>query len=96
MGLLNIFRRKKVDDEPARRARLVRTGRVVEGIILDVRGDSAGGVTHIFYSYVISGVGYESSQALDDQQRLREAEYAPGARVTVRYDRGRPFSSVVV
>ncbi|MCA1565200.1 MAG: DUF3592 domain-containing protein [Acidobacteria bacterium] len=96
MGLLDLFKRKKVDTEAARRAALLRTGRVGEGVILDVTITDAGDITHVFYNYSVNGVEYESSQTLDEPQRQHQADYYPGARITVRYDPHRPANSVVV
>ena len=96
MGILDIFRRKKSDDEATRRATLLRTGRITEGSIFDVITDEAGAITQVFYNYEINGVEYESSQALDAQQRDRSADYFPGARVTVRFNPRQPGNSVVV
>ncbi|MDT7602543.1 MAG: hypothetical protein QOF61_540 [Acidobacteriota bacterium] len=96
MGLLSFFRRGKVDAEAERRTRLLRTGRIADGTIFDVGTDDGGDITHIFYSYNISGVEYESSQTLNDAQRQRPADYSPGAGCTVRYDPHQPANSVVV
>ncbi|HEX8180257.1 MAG TPA: DUF3592 domain-containing protein [Pyrinomonadaceae bacterium] len=96
MGLLGIFRRKQANTEAARRARLLRTGRIAEGTVIDIGNDAQGTVTHIFYSYEINGVEYESSQSLEDDQLARPAAYAPGAHVTIRYDPRQPANSVVV
>ena len=97
MPFLDRFRRKKEDPEVARRARLLRTGRIAEGTIVDIGSETASGAfTQIFYRYNISGVEYESSQALDREQQQRQTEYAPGARITVRYDPHQPGNSIVV
>lgn len=96
MPLPNLFRRKKVDAEAERRARLLQTGRITDGVVIDTGNDEAGSIRQIYYRYEISGVEYESSQLLDDEQRRREAEYAPGAHVTIRYHPGQPGNSVVV
>ena len=96
MSFLNFFRRKKGDPEKARRAHLLKRGRIAEGRILDVSGDDKTGViTHIYYQYEISGVEYESSQSLDEEQQLRSVDYAPGAKITVRYNPHQPGNSVV-
>jgi len=95
MGLLNRFRRQK-DDESSRIARLLLSGRIVDGRVVDVREDAEGNVTMAFYSYSVSGVDYESSQLLNpEQQRLTNC-YFPGARVTIRYDPRQPPNSTVV
>jgi hypothetical protein len=97
MPFLDRFRRKKDDPDVARRARLLRNGRIAEGTILDIGGEAEPGIfTQIFYRYEISGVEYESSQMLDREQQQRQTEYSPGARITVRYDPHQPGNSVVV
>ena len=96
MGILDIFRRRKTDDEAGRRDRLLRAGRITEGSIFDVITDEAGAITHVFYNYEINGVEYESSQLLDSGQRQRSGDYFPGARVTVRFNPRQPGNSVVV
>ena len=96
MGIFRIFRRKKSDDEASRRAELLRTGRITEGSISDVVTDESDRINQIFFNYTINGVDYESSQTLDPEQQLRQADYFPGARVTVRYNHLRPGNSVVV
>ena len=96
MGILDLFRRKKVDDEAKRRAELLRAGRIADGSVFDVVMDEAGSITQIFFNYEIAGVEYESSQSLDPEQRRRSGDYFPGARVTVRYNPRQPGNSVVV
>ena len=96
MGLLDLFRRKKTDTEAARRALLMRTGRIGEGVVLDVTTTDANDITHVYYSYSVNGVEYESSQSLDEAQRQRQGDYYPGARITVRFDPRRPANSAVV
>jgi hypothetical protein len=96
MGLLNLFRRDKGDPEAARRALLLRTGRIADGSILDVGTDEAGRVTHVFYTYDFNGVAYESSQTLDAGQLARSRDYFAGAHCTVRFDPRQPTNSVVV
>jgi hypothetical protein len=96
MGLLDLFKRKQVDTEAARRELLMRTGRIGEGVVLDVTITDANEITHVFYTYNVNGVEYESSQSLDDAQRQRPSDYYPGARITVRFDPRRPANSAVV
>ncbi|MGH9969121.1 MAG: DUF3592 domain-containing protein [Pyrinomonadaceae bacterium] len=95
MSFLDRFRRKK-EDETARFARLAKTGRIVEGSVIDVRSNDHERITHVFYRYDIAGVDYESSQELNDEQKTREASYAPGARIIIRYDPRQPGNSIVV
>jgi hypothetical protein len=96
MSFLDRFRRKKVEDEATRRSRLLLTGRITDGTILDITSDSSGEVSEIFFTYNISGVDYEASEKLSHEQRGRQHDYAPGASITVRYDPRRPGNSVVV
>jgi hypothetical protein len=95
MSFLDRFRKKK-EDEASRISRLLRTGRIVEGEILDVTSDPSGRTTHVFYTYNIAGVDYESSQALDQKQQDACERYSPGGRVVIRYDPRQPGNSVVV
>jgi len=96
MPLRNLFRSKKGDPEAERRARLLRNGRIADGIILDTGNDDAGAIRQIYFHYEVSGVEYESSQLLDSGQLQRQSEYFPGAHVTIRYDPHQPGNSVVV
>jgi hypothetical protein len=96
MPLSNLFRKKKADPELERRTRLLQGGRITEGVIIDTGNDDFGDVRQVYFSYEVSGVEYESSQLLNDEQRERELDYSPGARVTIRYDPHRPTNSVVV
>jgi len=95
MGFLDLFRRKQ-DDESARAARLLKTGRIVEGRVVDVSEDEQGNVTHVFYCYCVNGVDYESSQALTLEQQRYKTKYIPGARITLRYDPRQPPNCIVV
>ena len=96
MPLSNLFRRKKSDPEAERRARLLRGGRITEGVVFDVGSDDTGAIRQIYFHYEVSGVEYESSQLLDAGQRQRPGDYFPGARVTVRFNPRQPGNSVVV
>ena len=97
MSLLARFRRKKEDGDPevARRAMLLRAGRLGEATVLgtDLDGD---GNAMLSYSYTIGGVDYQAFQRQDAEQLLRKNDYLPGARVALRYDPRRPANSFVV
>jgi hypothetical protein len=95
MSLLARFRRKKEDPEVARRALLLRAGRLGEATVLgtDVDGD---GNAMLSYSYTIGGVDYQAFQRQDAEQLLRKNDYLPGATVTLRFDPRRPANSFVV
>ncbi|MGB9181878.1 MAG: hypothetical protein WCB68_21795 [Pyrinomonadaceae bacterium] len=97
MGLFNLFRRKKRDDEAERRALLLRAGRITEGTVAEVGADVEGGeITRILYSYVVNSVEYQSWQTLDPEQRQQQANYLPDSRVTIRYDPKHPGNSIVI
>ena len=95
MSLLARFRRKKEDPEVARRALLLRAGRIGEATLLgtDLDGD---GNAMLSYSYTVGGVDYQAFQRLDAGQLLRENDYLPGSRVALRFDPRRPANSFVV
>ena len=95
MGFLGRFLRKK-DDESSRVARLLATGRITEGRVVDVTEDADGNITQVFYSYNVGGVDYESSQLLTPEQQSSKAKYIPGARITIRYDPHHPANCLVV
>jgi len=95
MSFLDRFRKKK-EDEAARISRLLKTGRIVEGLVLDNTLDQAGLITQVFYTYNVAGVEYESSQELGLHQQDPRKDYSPGAKVTIRYDPRQPANSVVV
>jgi len=95
MSFLARFRRKKEDSEIARRALLLRQGRIGEATVLGTDPDGDGN-TMLSYSYTIGGVDYQAFQRLDAEQLLRENYFLPGARVALRYDPHRPANSLVV
>ena len=95
MSFLDRFR-KKVEDEASRIARLSKSGRMTDGNIIDAVSDNSGRITQVTYTYELSGVLYESSQALDAVQQERSFDYAPGKQIVVRYDPRQPANSIVV
>ena len=95
MSFLDRFR-KRTEDEASRIARLSKTGRMVDGKIIDAVSDNDGRILQVSYTYEIAGVQYESSQELSDLQRQRPRDYAPGKQIVIRYDPRRPANSVVV
>ncbi|HEU4837329.1 MAG TPA: DUF3592 domain-containing protein, partial [Pyrinomonadaceae bacterium] len=88
--------RKRTEDEASRIARLSKTGRMVDGKIIDAVSDNDGRLLEVSYSYEIAGVQYESSQPLSPAQQERPHDYAPGKQIVVRYDPRRPANSIVV
>jgi hypothetical protein len=95
MSFLDRFR-KRTEDEASRIARLSKTGRMVDGKIIDAVTDNDGRILQVSYSYELAGVQYESSQTLSELQQQRPHEYAPGKQIVVRYDPRRPVNSIVV
>jgi hypothetical protein len=95
MSFLDRFRRK-TEDEASRIARLAKTGRMTDGRIIDAVSNRDGKIVQVIYTYMLAGVLYESSQELSELQQQRDAEYAPGKQITVRYDPRQPANSIVV
>lgn len=86
MGLFNIFKQKKqVETENTRREFLLVHGRITEGTIVD-SDTSESGEEIVFYIYNVQGVDFESSEMLTAEQSENPLQYAPGAKVGVRFD----------
>lgn len=95
MSFLGRFRRSKEDPEVARRALLIKAGRIGEATILGLDIDGQG-QTILSYCYTVGGVDYETVQQLDTEQLSRKDDYLPGSRAPMRYDPRRPANSLVV
>jgi hypothetical protein len=89
--------------ERERRAELVRSGRIIDGTILDFSETESGdpalaqGIRFILYKYEIGGVAYECSQevtALADY--VKPEDLRLGFPCSVRYDVRRPENSIVL
>ncbi len=86
MGLFNIFKPKKnAESEATRREFLLVNGRITEGTIVDSETTESGEEI-VFYIYNVQGVDFESSEMLSSEQRENPLQYAPGAKVGVRFD----------
>lgn len=86
MGLFDIFKRKnKGLSESGRREFLLKHGRITEGTIIDSE-TAANGDEIAYYYYRINGVDFESSDILSDTQKQNPIKYAPGAKVSIRFD----------
>jgi hypothetical protein len=85
MGLFDLFRRKKLPSESERRAFLLKRGRIAEGTIID-SDTKENGDEIAYYFYTINGVDFESSDVLNDEQKKETLKYAPGAKVSIRFD----------
>ena len=95
MSFLGRFRRKQEDPEVARRALLLRSGRLGEATVLATDTDGEGNEI-LSYCYTVGGVDYETVQRLDAEQLRRKDYYLPGSRVDLRYDPRHPTNSLVV
>jgi hypothetical protein len=88
------------EEEKARREFLVKSGRLVDGMSLDVcevQAEDGQTLTMLIYSYRIGGVDYECSQDLTDIRDFVDAgKVRAGFPCTVRYQPGNPQNSIVV
>ncbi len=86
--------------ELARRQLLVQTGRLVDGMLLDVCSVEATDgrtLTMLLFSYRIGGVDYECSQDITLMGSVVDAaRVRAGFPCTVRYQSGNPQNSIVV
>lgn len=86
--------------ERARRLNLALTGRLVDGMLLDVREmtvEEGRTLTMLEYSYRIGGVEYECSQEITHMGAVVDpAEVRAGFPCSVRYLPGSPQNSIVV
>ncbi len=103
-----VLRRRPTPEEieRERRAQLVRSGRIIDGTILDIaeaEAETAPGPDHpreiryILYKYEIGGVAYECSQEVTTLRDLvNPTELRLSFPCSVRYDTHRPENSIVV
>jgi hypothetical protein len=86
--------------ERARRLFLVQSGRLVDGMLLDICEVDAGDgrtLTMLLYSYRIAGVDYECSQDITDMRTVVDAaQVRVGFPCSVRYQPGNSQNSIVV
>ncbi len=94
MGFLDKVLRKKPLDPDEWRQKLLATGRITDGVIIDTYFD-ADGAEIAMYSYTLNGVDFESSAVLTREQQNDPVSYAPGAKVAVRYDPRNQGNSVI-
>lgn len=94
MGLISWWKNRKRPSAEERRRRLLETGRITEGTILDVEAAEDGGQL-IYFTYRVQGVDFESAEPMTEEQAARPAKYAPGATVNVRFDTKNYGNSVV-
>jgi len=92
--------------ERARRQFLVQSGRLVDGMLLDVcevqapaksKSEPGRNLILLLYNYRIGGVNYECSQDITDMPGVVDAAHVrAGFPCTVRYQPGHPQNSIVV
>ena len=101
-----IVRRRPTAEEieRERRAQLVRSGRIIDGTILDitemetpVEPDQQREISFVLYQYEIGGVAYECSQEVTAlRDFVNPAELRLSFPCSVRYDIHRPENSIVI
>lgn len=102
VALWMIFRKRPSADEIeyARRHFLVQSGRLVDGMLLDifdVPGEDGDTRAMLLYSYRIGGVDYECSQDVTYMRMIVDpATIRVGFPCSVRYQPGNPQNSIVV
>lgn len=86
MSLFDIFKNKKNNLSPNENRELLQThGRITDGLIIDSETNEAGEQI-VFYTYNIQGVDFESSEILIGEQLRNPLQFAPGAKVGIRFD----------
>jgi hypothetical protein len=103
-----ILRRRPTPEEieRARRQFLVKSGRLVDGMLLDVcevtapprnKREEARKLTLLLFNYRIGGVDYECSQDITDLSGIVDAAHVrAGFPCSVRYQPGNPQNSIVI
>ena len=103
VGAVFYVRRKRPTEEELERARrkmLSLTGRVIDGMLLDIREitlEDGRPLTMLEYSYRSSGVDYECSQDITTLLNVVDpGEMRAGFPCSVRYQTGNPQNSIVI
>ena len=102
LALWMVFRKRPTAEEleRARRLFLAHSGRLVDGMLLDVcevEAEDGRTLTMLLYSYRIGGVDYESSQDITDMRGVVDAlQVRAGFPCSARYQPGNPHNSIVV
>jgi hypothetical protein len=108
IALLLVFRKRPTAEEleRARRLFLAQSGRLVDGMLLDIydieappqsKDESARTLTMLLYSYHIGGVDYECSQDITTMgDCVNVSEVRAGFPCSARYQPGNPQNSIVV
>jgi len=108
VGLWLLLRKRPTPEEieRARRRLLALSGRLVDGMLLDVceveaparsKNEQPRTLTMLLYKYRIAGVDYECSQDITDMRDIIDtAQVRAGFPCTIRYQPGNPQNSIVV
>jgi hypothetical protein len=108
VALWLLLRKRPTPDEleRARRQFLAQSGRLVDGMLLDIcvveapqksKNEPARTLTLLVYNYRIGGVDYESSQDITDLSDVVDpAQVRAGFPCSARYQPGNPQNSIVV
>ena len=101
-GAIWVFGRRQLtadELELARRRFLSHSGRLVDGMLLDIcemEADDGRALTLLVYNYRIGGVDYECSQDITAiRDAVEPAQVRVGFPCTVRYQPGSPQNSIV-
>jgi hypothetical protein len=100
-GWLMMRKRPTAEElEKARRAFLVESGRIVDGMLLDsyqVPAEDGRALTMLLFNYRIGGVDYECSQDVTLlSSHVDAARVRAGFPCSVRYQPGNPQNSIVI
>jgi hypothetical protein len=102
LGIWLVLRNRptEAEIERARRHFLTQSGRILDGMLLDVcevPAEDGRTLTMLLYSYRIAGVDYESSQDVTDMREIVDpAQVRAGFPCSIRYQPGSPQNSIVV
>jgi hypothetical protein len=103
VGAIFYLRRKRPTEEELERARrkmLALSGRVIDGMLLDIREitlEDGRSLTMLEYSYRSAGVDYECSQDITSLLDVVDpGEMRAGFPCSVRYQTGNPQNSIVI
>jgi hypothetical protein len=108
LGLWLVLRKRPTPEEleRARRKFLAHSGRLVDGMLLDIceveapprsKKESSRTLTMLVYHYRIGGVDYESSQDITEMRGVVDAaQVRAGFPCSARYQPGNPQNSIVV
>ena len=101
-GLWFLLRKRPTAEEleRARRRFLVQSGRLVDGMLLDiceVEATDGRTLTMLIFSYRIAGVDYECSQDITNMRDVVDSsQVRAGFPCSIRYQPGNPQNSIVV